>query len=176
MSILLDGGNRVLVQGITGHMGTFFAQDARKYGTQIVAGVSPGREGARVGEVPVFGSVRAACEATRADTAIVFVPPMAVLGATLEAIEAGCRLIVATADELPVQDAIGGESQRGRVRRSQYTGPDIAREGQARFHAVFLLHAGRHRGHLAQRIAVVRVLQAADTRRARAVDGGRHRR
>jgi succinyl-CoA synthetase alpha subunit len=106
MSILLDGGNRVLVQGITGHMGTFFAQDARKYGTQIVAGVSPGREGARVGEVPVFGSVRAACEATRADTAIVFVPPMAVLGATLEAIEAGCRLIVATADELPVQDAI----------------------------------------------------------------------
>jgi succinyl-CoA synthetase alpha subunit len=68
--------------------------------------VSPGREGSRVGDVPVFGSVRAAREATGADTAIVFVPPAAVLGATLEAIESGCRLVVATADELPVQDAI----------------------------------------------------------------------
>lgn len=106
MSILLDRGNRVLVQGITGQMGTFFAEDARKYGTQIVAGVSPGREGARIGDVPVFGSVRAARAATAADTAIVFVPPAAVLGAALEAIESGCRLVVATADELPVQDTI----------------------------------------------------------------------
>lgn len=106
MSILLDRTNRVLIQGITGQMGTFFVEDARKYGTQIVAGVSPGREGTRVGDVPVFGSVRAAREATAADTAIVFVPPAAVLGATLEAIESGCRLVVATADELPVQDTI----------------------------------------------------------------------
>jgi succinyl-CoA synthetase alpha subunit len=106
MSILLDRSNRVLVQGITGQMGTFFVEDARRYGTQIVAGVSPGREGARIGDVPVFGSVRAAREATTADTAIVFVPPAAVLAAALEAIETGCRLVVATADELPVQDTI----------------------------------------------------------------------
>jgi succinyl-CoA synthetase alpha subunit len=106
MSILLDRSNRVLVQGITGQMGTFFVEDARRYGTQIVAGVSPGREGARIGDVPVFGSVRAAREATTADTAIVFVPPAAVLAAALEAIENGCRLVVATADELPVQDTI----------------------------------------------------------------------
>ncbi|HEX6007104.1 MAG TPA: CoA-binding protein [Burkholderiales bacterium] len=106
MSILLDRSNRVLIQGITGQMGTFFVEDARKYGTQIVAGVSPGRDGTRVGDVPVFGNVRDARAATGADTAIVFVPPAAVLGATLEAIESGCRLVVATADELPVQDAI----------------------------------------------------------------------
>lgn len=107
MSILLDRSNRVLIQGATGQMGTFFVQDARKYGTCVVAGVSPGREGTSVGEdVPVFGSVRAAREATGADTAIVFVPPAAVLGATIEAIEAGCRLVVATADELPVLDTI----------------------------------------------------------------------
>lgn len=106
MSILLDRSNRVLVQGVTGQMGTFFAEDARRYGTQVVAGVSPGREGTKVGDVPVFGSVRAAREATGADTAIVFVPPAAVLGAALEAIEGGCRLVVATADELPVLDAI----------------------------------------------------------------------
>jgi succinyl-CoA synthetase alpha subunit len=106
MSILLDRNNRVLVQGVTGQMGTFFVEDARKYGTTIVAGVSPGREGATVGDVPVFGSVAAAREATAADTAIVFVPPAAVLGGALEAIEAGCRLVVVTADELPVLDTI----------------------------------------------------------------------
>jgi succinyl-CoA synthetase alpha subunit len=59
-----------------------------------------------VGDVPVYASVRAAVDATGADTAMVFVPPAAVLGATIEAIEAGCRLVVATADEMPVLDAI----------------------------------------------------------------------
>lgn len=106
MSILLNENSRVLVQGITGQMGTFFAQDARKYGTNIVAGVSPGRDGAQVGDVPVFGSVAAAHEATAVDTAIIFVPPAVVLGPALEAIEGGCRLVVATADELPVRDMI----------------------------------------------------------------------
>lgn len=107
MSILLDRTNRVLIQGATGQMGTFFVEDARKYGTTIVAGVSPGREGTTVGgDVPVFASVAAAREQTAADTAIVFVPPAAVLGAAVEAIEAGCRLVVATADELPVADTI----------------------------------------------------------------------
>jgi succinyl-CoA synthetase alpha subunit len=107
MSILLDRSNRVLVQGATGAMGTFFVEDARRYGTRIVAGVSPGRAGTRVGgDVPVFGSVRAAVDSAGADTAIVFVPPAAVLGAAIEAIEAGCRLVVATADELPVLDTI----------------------------------------------------------------------
>jgi len=107
MSILLDRTNRVLIQGATGQMGTFFIEDARKYGTTIVAGVSPGREGTTVGgDVPVFASVRAAREETGADTAIVFVQPAAVLAATIEAIEAGCRLVVATADELPVADTI----------------------------------------------------------------------
>jgi succinyl-CoA synthetase alpha subunit len=107
MSILLDKTNRVLIQGATGQMGTFFVEDARRYGTTIVAGVSPGREGTTVGgDVPVFASVREAREATGADSAIVFVQPAAVMGATIEAIEAGCRLVVATADELPVLDTI----------------------------------------------------------------------
>lgn len=106
MSILLDRRNRVLVQGITGAMGTFFAEDGARYGTQIVAGVSPGRAGTNVAGVPVFQTVLEACQATGADTAMLFVPAPSVLGAALEAIEAGCRLIVATADELPVRDAI----------------------------------------------------------------------
>jgi succinyl-CoA synthetase alpha subunit len=107
MSILLDRTNRVLVQGATGAMGTFFVEDARRYGTRVVAGVSPGRAGTTVGgDVPVFGSARAARDGAAADTAIVFVPPAAVHGAAIEAIEAGCRLVVATADELPVLDTI----------------------------------------------------------------------
>lgn len=106
MSILLDKSNRVLIQGVTGQMGQFFVEDARKYGTNMVAGVSPGRAGTKVGDVPVFANVATAVKETAADTAMVFVPPSAVLGATIEAIEAGCRLVVATADEMPVLDAI----------------------------------------------------------------------
>ena len=106
MSILLDKSNRVLIQGVTGQMGQFFVEDARKYGTHMVAGVSPGRAGTKVGDVPVFANVATAVKETAADTAMVFVPPSAVLGATIEAIEAGCRLVVATADEMPVLDAI----------------------------------------------------------------------
>lgn len=106
MSILLDQTNRVLIQGITGHMGRFAAVDSGKYGTRIVAGVSPGRGGTEVENVPVFNDVQTARRETGADTSLVFVPPAAVLGAVIEAIEAGCRLVVATADELPVQDAI----------------------------------------------------------------------
>lgn len=106
MSILLDQTNRVLIQGITGHMGRFAAADLGKYGTRIVAGVSPGRGGTVVEGVPVFNGVESACRETGADTSVVFVPPAAVLGAVVEAIEAGCKLVVATADELPVQDAI----------------------------------------------------------------------
>ena len=106
MSILLDRSNRVLIQGVTGQMGIFFVEDARKYGTNMVAGVSPGRAGTSVGDVPVFASVATACRESGADTAMVFVPPSAVLGAAIEAIESGCRLVVATADEMPVLDAI----------------------------------------------------------------------
>jgi succinyl-CoA synthetase alpha subunit len=106
MSILLDSSNRVLVLGVTGQMGRFFVADARRYGTMVVAGVSPGRGGSTVEDIPVFNSVMTARRETGADTAIVFVPPDAVLGAALEAIEAECRLVVATADQLPVREAI----------------------------------------------------------------------
>ena len=106
MSILLDRSNRVLVMGITGNYGKFFVTDSGGYGTQVVAGVSPGRGGGNVDGIPVFGNASAACKATRADTAMVFVPPPLVRAAAIEAIEAGCKLVVATADEMPVRDTI----------------------------------------------------------------------
>ena len=125
MSILLDRSNRVLVQGVTGQMGQFFVEDARKYGTNMVGGVSPGRAGTSVGGVPVFASVRAAREATGADTAMVFVPPAAVLGACIEAIEGGCKLVVATADEMPVLDAIEVRAA-ARAHGAVWVGPNTA--------------------------------------------------
>ena len=87
MSILLDQTNRVLVMGATGNYGKFFMTDSGGYGTTIVAGVSPGRGGSDVDGVPVFESAKAAVAATRADTAMVFVPPHLVRTAAIEAIE-----------------------------------------------------------------------------------------
>src|SRR5262245_15322584 len=92
--------------GITGNYGKFFVTDSGIYGTTIVAGVSPGRGGTSVDGVTVFESAAAACKSTRADTAMVFVPPALVRAAAIEAIEAGCKLVVATADEMPVRDTI----------------------------------------------------------------------
>jgi succinyl-CoA synthetase alpha subunit len=123
MSILLDRSNRVLVQGITGAMGTFFVEDGRRYGTQIVAGVSPGRGGSDSAGVPVFASVADARAATGADTAMIFVPAPSVAGAAIEALEAGCRLVVATADELPVRDAIAIRAVALR-HRAAFVGPN----------------------------------------------------
>ena len=131
----------------------------------MVAGVSPGRAGTTVGDVPVFASVRAAVEATRADTAMVFVPPAAVLGAVIEAIECGCKLVVATADEMPVADAIEVRAA-ARANGAVFVGPNYAGhhftgQGEDGFHAVVLLHAGQRWRDIAQRFAVVRGLRNA---------------
>jgi len=123
MSILLDRSNRVLVQGITGAMGGFFVIDAGRYGTRIVAGVAPGRASMAVENIAVFDSVLSACRETGADTSMIFVPAPAVLGAAVEAIEAGCRLVVATADELPVRDAIGIRDA-ARQNGARFVGPN----------------------------------------------------
>lgn len=123
MSILLDESCRVVVQGVTGAMGTFFVSDSRRYGTNIVAGVSPGRGGSNVEGVPVFESVAAAASKAGADTAMVFVPPAAVRSAAIEAIEAGCKLVVATADELPVRDAIEIRAA-ARANSARFIGPN----------------------------------------------------
>lgn len=123
MSILLDSGNRVVVQGITGHMGKFFVGDAMHYGTNIVAGVSTGRKVGTLDGIAVFGSVALACRETAANTAMIFVPPSSVLGAVLEAIDAGLRLVVSTADEVPVRDAIEIRAA-ARANDTRFVGPN----------------------------------------------------
>lgn len=106
MSILLNGDTRVLVQGITGREGSFHTQRMLDYGTNVVAGVSPGRGGEWVHGVPVFDSAREAFRATEAEVSAVFVPARFAADAIYEAAYAGVRLIVAVTEGIPVHDVL----------------------------------------------------------------------
>ncbi len=105
MSILVNKQSRVVVQGITGREGRFHTERMVAYGTQVVAGVTPGKGGEWVLErIPVFDTVAAAVEATGADTSVIFVPARFAADAILEAADAGIQLIVAITEGIPVQD------------------------------------------------------------------------
>ncbi len=105
MSILVNKKNRVLVQGITGREGRFHTERMVNYGTQVVAGVTPGKGGEWVlDRIPVFDTVAAAVEATGADTSVIFVPARFAADAILEAADAGIDLVVAITEGIPVQD------------------------------------------------------------------------
>jgi len=106
MAIWLTRETRLLVQGITGREGKFHALGCRDYGTQVVAGVTPGKGGDSVEGIPVFDSVAAAREATGADASMVFVPPPFAADAICEAAAAGIRLIVAITEGIPVADML----------------------------------------------------------------------
>ncbi|GAB4469125.1 MAG: succinate--CoA ligase subunit alpha [Anaerolineales bacterium] len=106
MSILIDKNTRLLVQGITGNEGMFHTRQMVAYGTNIVAGVTPGKGGEWVldGKIPVFDSVRIAVEATGANTSVIFVPARFAADAIFEAADAGIPLIVCITEGIPVQD------------------------------------------------------------------------
>ncbi len=106
MSILVNKNSRILVQGITGNEGNFHAWQMLQYGTNIVAGVTPGKGGEWVfnGKVPVFDSVKVAKEATGADVSVIFVPAHFAADAMYEASNAGIELIVCITEGIPVRD------------------------------------------------------------------------
>lgn len=106
MSILINKNTRLLVQGITGNEGLFHTQQMYAYGTNIVAGVTPGKGGEWVLEdkVPVFDSVKIAVEATGANTSVIFVPARFAADAIFEAADAGIPFIVCITEGVPVQD------------------------------------------------------------------------
>ncbi|HSO26497.1 MAG TPA: succinate--CoA ligase subunit alpha [Anaerolineales bacterium] len=105
MSILIDKNTRLLVQGITGNEGLFHTQQMIAYGTQVVAGVTPGKGGEWVlDKVPVFDSVRIAAEATGANVSVIFVPARFAPDAIIEAADAGIPLVVCITEGIPVQD------------------------------------------------------------------------
>jgi succinyl-CoA synthetase alpha subunit len=104
MAILVDEDTRVVVAGITGSEGTFHALRNRSYGTQVVAGVTPGKGGQDVEGIPVFDTVADAVEATGANTSLVFVPARFAPDAVYEAADAGVGLIVCITEGIPVRD------------------------------------------------------------------------
>ncbi len=106
MSILVNKSTRVVVQGITGKEGSFHATQCKAYGTQVVAGVTPGKAGQEVEGIPVFNTVRDAVKKTRCDTSLIFVPPPFAADAVLEAADAGVRLIVCITEGIPVNDMV----------------------------------------------------------------------
>ncbi|MFQ5599403.1 MAG: succinate--CoA ligase subunit alpha, partial [Candidatus Krumholzibacteriia bacterium] len=106
MSILIDADTRVLVQGITGRDGSFHAQQMRDYGTRVVAGVTPGKGGQTLHDVPVFDTVAAAVQSTGATASVVYVPPLAAADAVCEALDSGVELVVCITEGIPVQDVV----------------------------------------------------------------------
>lgn len=106
MSILVDRATKVIVQGITGTQARVETEICKQYGTNIVAGVTPGRGGERVAGVPVFDTVAAAVERHGAEATLLFVPPLFAKDAVLEAIDAGIRVLIATAEGVPEHDVV----------------------------------------------------------------------
>jgi succinyl-CoA synthetase alpha subunit len=113
MSILVNRNTRVVVQGITGKEGSFHATQCKAYGTQVVAGVTPGKAGQEVEGIPVFNTVREAVKKTEATTSLIFVPPPFAADAILEAADAGIWLIICITEGIPVNDMV-------RVKRALY--------------------------------------------------------
>ena len=106
MSILLNKNTRVLVQGITGRIGRIQTQWMLAYGTNIVAGVTPGKGGTKVEGVPVFDSVQEAVAQSGAEASVFFVPAPFVLDAFIETVDAGINLIVVVPEHIPVHDVM----------------------------------------------------------------------
>jgi succinyl-CoA synthetase alpha subunit len=104
MSILVGEDTRLVVQGLTGKEGTFHTLRNRAYGTQVVAGVTPGKAGQDVEGIPVFDTVADAVQATDANTSMIFVPPRFAAEAILEAADAGVGLVVCITEGIPVTD------------------------------------------------------------------------
>ncbi|MBU1193395.1 MAG: succinate--CoA ligase subunit alpha [Proteobacteria bacterium] len=106
MSIFVNKDTRVLVQGITGNEGSFHARQCIEYGTQIVAGVTPGKGGQQMDAIPVFNTVADAVAKTGANASLIFVPPPFGADAIMEAADAGVKLIVAITEGIPILDMV----------------------------------------------------------------------
>ena len=135
MAILVDRETRLLVQGITGRAGEFHARRMIAYGTQVVAGVTPGKGGQKAcdGQVPVFNTVREAVAATGANASIVYVPARYAPDAMLEAGDAGIPLVVCITEGIPVHDMIqvNARLEKQQVRLIGPNCPGILSPGEA---------------------------------------------
>ena len=106
MSVLVDNTTRLLVQGITGREGSFHATQMVEYGTNVVAGVTPGKKGEQVAGVPVFDTVEDAVAETGANTSIIYVPARFAPDAIYEAVDSGIGLVICITEGVPVNDMV----------------------------------------------------------------------
>ena len=106
MSILINKSSKIVVQGITGRSGLFHTQQCREYGSNIVAGVTPGKGGIHIEGIPVFNTVAEAVKYTSANVSMIFVPPPGAADAILEAAAAGLELAVCITEGIPVRDMV----------------------------------------------------------------------
>ncbi|MHA1202707.1 MAG: succinate--CoA ligase subunit alpha [Candidatus Heimdallarchaeaceae archaeon] len=113
MAVLIDKSTKLIVQGMTGKQGSFHAKSMIEYGTQVVAGVTPGKGGQEVLGVPIYDTMKEAVEATQATASVVFIPAPFVYSAALEAIDSGIELLTIITEGVPVRDT-------ARIRRRVY--------------------------------------------------------
>jgi succinyl-CoA synthetase alpha subunit len=106
MGIIIDENTRVIVQGITGAQGRIHTKLMLEHGTKIVAGVTPGKGGAKVHNIPVYDTVKEAHETHSPTASIIFVPPLFATEAALEAIDSGIRTVVIITEHIPIKDSI----------------------------------------------------------------------
>ena len=106
MSIYVDKKSKVVVQGATGHQGVFHINAMKEFGTNVVAGVTPGKGGQEVHGVPIFDNVFEAVDKTGANTSLVLVPARFAKDAVFEALDAGCKTIVTITENIPFHDAM----------------------------------------------------------------------
>ena len=124
MPILVDQKTLVLVQGLTGREGRFHALRNRAYGTQVVAGVTPGKGGTDVDGIPVFDTVGDAAAATRANASVIFVPARAAADAILESADAALSLVVCITEGIPANDTARVRAQIRRIGGITLIGPN----------------------------------------------------
>ena len=106
MGIIVGNDTKLVVQGLTGREGSFHALNNRTYGTQVVAGVTPGKSGQDVEGIPVYDTVRDAVDATQANTSMVFVPPPFAVDAIYEAVDAGVETVICITEGIPAHDML----------------------------------------------------------------------
>ncbi|MCL4398563.1 MAG: succinate--CoA ligase subunit alpha [Candidatus Parvarchaeota archaeon] len=123
MAILIDKSTKVLVQGITGHQGRFHSKAMMDFGTRVVAGVTPGKEGERVNGVRVFDDVLSAVKKTGANASVVFVPAPMAKDSVIEAVDAGIKLITIITEHVPFQDMLK-INEYARLKGAKIIGPN----------------------------------------------------
>jgi len=129
MTILLDENTKVLIQGISGRIGQFHANDMIKYGTNVVGGVTPGKGGQTILDRPVFNTMKGAVQETGATASIVFVPPPFAADAIMEAADAGIKYCTCVTDGIPAQDMMRVKRFMRRYKATDkmiLTGPNCA--------------------------------------------------